>query len=165
MRRFLAAALCLAATSLMANDYDALVGAMKKTWPQASTVAVVCDASTSKASVSALAAAAGGSLKVVVVDVKGPQDMGKALGALTAQKPSAIVLLAGDRVAGDGSAAATFIIQRMAGQKIPVAATTEAGVKQGAVLAVGPGTGGRLLANPKAAALSGVAVPEGATAI
>lgn len=165
MRRLLTAALCLAAPSLMANDYEALLGAMKKSWPQASTIAVVCDSSTSKASVNALAAAAGSAIKVVVVDVKGPQDMGKALGALMAQKPGAIVLLAGDRVAGDGSAAATFIIQRMAGQKVPVAATTEAGVKQGAVLAVGPGTGGRLLANPKAAALSGVAVPEGATAI
>lgn len=165
MRRFLTAALCLVSTSVFANDYDSLMGTVRKSWPQASTVAVVCDSNSSRPAVNALAAAAGGGMRVVVVDVKGPQDMGKALGTLSAQKPNVVILLAGDRVAGDGSAAATFLIQRMAGAKVPVAATTEAGVKQGAVLAVGPGTGGKLLVNPKAAAVSGVTVPEGGTAI
>jgi hypothetical protein len=90
--------------------------------------------------------------------------MGKAVAALSGRKPDAVVLLAGDHVAGDGSAAASFIIQRMAVLKIPTVATTEAGVKQGAALAIGPGTGGRLLANAKVAAVAGVAVPAGATA-
>ncbi len=165
MRRLLVLGLTLASSALMANDYESLMGTMRKAWPQASTVAVVCDSSASKGSVSALAAAAGGNMKIVVVDVKGPQDMGKALNGLASQRPNAVILLAGDHVAGDGSSAATFIIQRMAGMKVPVAATTEAGVKQGAVMGVGPGTGGKLLVNPKAAALSGVAVPEGGSAI
>jgi hypothetical protein len=104
-------------------------------------------------------------MTVVVVDVKGPQDMGKAIGTLTGRKPDAIVLLAGDHVAGDGSSAASFLIQRMAGIKIPTAATTEAGVKQGAALGIGPGTGGKLMSNAKVAAVAGVAVPAGATAI
>jgi ABC-type uncharacterized transport system substrate-binding protein len=104
-------------------------------------------------------------MKIMLVDVKGPQDMGKALGTLSGQKPDLVVLIAGDRVAGDGSPAATFLIQRMAGAKVPVTATTEAGAKQGAVVAVGPGTGGKLLVNPKAAAAVGVAVPEGGTPI
>lgn len=165
MRRILMLALSLAASTLMANDYESLMGTLKKTWPQAATIAVVCDANASKGAISAIAAAAGGGVKVVVVDVKGPQDMGRAMSNLSSQKPNAVVLVSGDHVAGDGSAAATFIIQRMAGAKVPVAATTEAGVKQGAVMAVGPGTGGKLLVNPKAAALSGVAVPEGGAAI
>lgn len=148
----------------MAGDYDAVLGAMKKAWPTCETIAVVCDTNGSKAALSALTGAATG-MKVMVVDVKGPQDMGKAISTLTSRKPDAIVLLAGDRISGDGSAAATFLIQRMAAIKVPTAATTEAGVKQGASLAIGPGTGGKLMSNAKVAAVAGVAVPAGATTL
>ena len=154
----------LMAATLAAGDYDAVLGAMKKAWPQVATVAVVCDANASKAQLAGLTSAAGG-LKVMVVDVKTPQDMGKAIGALSGRKPDAVILLAGDHVAGDGSSAASFLIQRMAALKIPTAATTEAGVKQGAALGIGPGTGGKLLSNAKVASVAGVAVPAGATAL
>jgi ABC-type uncharacterized transport system substrate-binding protein len=165
-RFFTGVALLLAATGTgaFAGDYDQVLGAIKKAWPERTKVAVVCDQGQSGSAIQSMAGAAGG-MKIIVIDVKGPQDMGKALGALTSQKPDVVVLVAGDRVAGDGSAAATFIIQRLAGQKVPVAATTEAGVKQGAVLGAGPGTGGKLLVNPKAATAVGVAAPEGGTAI
>ena len=153
-----------AALPAFSGDYDALMSTLRKTWPEKTQVAVVCDQGSSKGAVTALAGAAGG-MKIVLIDVKGPQDMGKATASLSAQKPDVVVLLAGDRIVGDGSAAATFLIQRMAGLKVPVAATTEAGAKQGAVVAVGPATGGKLLVNPKAAALSGVNLPEGGTAI
>ena len=156
--------LALTAGALLAGDYDALVGAMRKSWPSVSTVAVVCDATASKAALSALTGAAAG-MKVMVVDVKGPQDMGKAIGTLTGRKPDAVILLAGDHVVGDGSSAATFLIQRMAAMKVPTAATTEAGVKQGAALGIGPGTGGRLMANAKVAAVAGVGIPDGAAAL
>ncbi len=152
----------LAAPLLRAGDYDALIGAIRKAWPDRTSLAVVCDAASSRAALSELTAAASG-MKVLVVDVKGPQDMGKAIGTLGQHHPGAVVLLAGDHVAGDGSSAASFLIQRMAAQKVPTAATTEAGVKQGAALGIGPGTGGKLLANAKVAAVAGVAVPAGAT--
>lgn len=154
----------LATGALAAGDYDALLGAMKKSWPQCTTIAVVCDANSSKAALATLTGAAAG-LKVLVVDVKGPQDMGKAIGTLTGRKPDAVILLAGDHVAGDGSSAASFLIQRMAAMKVPTAATTEAGVKQGAALGIGPGTGGKLMSNAKVAAVAGVAVPAGATSL
>ena len=164
MSRLRSAALVLAltASALVAGDYDALIGAMKKSWPQVSTVAVVCDTGASKGALATLTSAAGG-MTLVVVDVKGPQDMGKAIGTLSGRKPDAVILLSGDRIAGDGSSAATFLIQRMAAIKIPTAATTEAGVKQGAALGIGPGTGGKLMANAKVAAVAGVSVPAGAT--
>lgn len=159
-------ALMLALTGLSASagDYDQVVAAIRKAWPERTRVAIVCDQGQSMAAIQALAGAASG-MKIIVVDVKGPQDMGRALGTLTSQKPDVLVLIAGDRVAGDGSAAATFLIQRLAGQKVPVAATTEAGAKQGAVLAIGAGTGGKLLVNPKAATAVGVGAPEGGTPV
>jgi hypothetical protein len=159
----LAFLLALGTAALTAGDYDALLSAMKKAWPQVTTLAVVCDAASSKAALGDLTGASGG-MKVMVVDVKGPQDMGKAIGALTGRKPDAVVLLAGDHVVGDGSSAATFLIQRMAAA-IPTGATTEAGAKQGAALAIGHGTGGKLLSNAKVAAVAGVAVPAGATSM
>lgn len=162
--RLVSLALSLAATVLSAGDYDALFGAMKKAWPGVTSIAVVCDTNASRGALGSLTSSASG-FKVTVVDVKGPQDMGKAIAALGNHKPEAIVLVAGDHVAGDGSSAATFLIQRMAAQKIPTAATTEAGVKQGAALGIGPGTGGKLLCNAKVAGVAGVAVPAGATSL
>ena len=156
--------LVLAAGALTAGDYDALVAAMKKAWPHRESVAVVCDSNGSRAALASLIGGASG-MKLMVVDVKGPQDMGKAVATLTGRKPDAVILLAGDHVAGDGSNAAGFLIQRMAALKVPTAATTEAGVKQGAALGIGPGTGGKLLSNAKVAAVAGVAVPAGATAL
>lgn len=156
--------LALTGLTASAGDYDQVMAAIRKAWPERTRVAVVCDQGQSMAAIQSVAVAASG-MKVIVVDVKGPQDMGRALGTLTSQKPDVLVLVAGDRVAGDGSAAATFLIQRLAGQKVPVAATTEAGVKQGAVLGIGPGTAGKLLVNAKAATAVGVAAPEGGTPV
>jgi hypothetical protein len=154
----------LLTTALAAGDYDAVGKAMRNAWPQVATVAVVCDSANNKGALDAIAGAMPG-MKLIVVDVKGPQDMGKALGTLGSRHPDAVVLVAGDKVAGDGTSAAAFLIQRMAAAKIPTVSITEAGVRQGAVLGMGAGTGGKLLANAKVAGVAGVTVPAHATAI
>ena len=154
----------LCSSALVAGDYDAIGKAMHAAWPQVTTVAIVCDASGSKGVLDTLVGSLPG-MKVFVVDVKGTQDMGKALGTLAGRHPDAVLLVATDRVVGDGSSAATFLIQRMAAIKVPTVATTEAGVRQGAALGIGPGTGGRLLANAKVASVAGVSLPAGATPI
>lgn len=158
------AVLALATLPLNAGDYDQLMSAVRKSWPERSQVAVVCDATSSKAAIAALAGAASG-MKISVLDVKGPQDIGKSMTALAGKKPDLVVLIAGDRVAGDGQPGATFLIQRLASMKVPVVATTEAAVKQGAVLGAGPGTGSKVLSNPKAAAVSGVSLPDSAVPV
>ena len=163
LRSLLSVAILVAAP-LSAGEYDALAKALRQTWPQCVTVAVVCDATGSKAAVDAVTGAFSG-MKVIVVDVKGPQDIGKAVSALTSRKPDAVVLLPSDKVVSDGSSAASFLIQRMAAAKIPTVCTTEGGVRQGAVFAVGPTTGGKVLANAKAAGAAGVSVPANASAI
>lgn len=160
----LLSAAALMSTTLAAGDYDALGKAMRQAWPQVATVAVVCDSGNNKGTLDAIAGALPG-MKLIVVDVKGQQDMGKALGTLGSRKPDAVVLVAGDKVAGDGTSAASFLIQRMAAAKVPTVATTEAGVRQGAALGVGPGTGGKLLANAKVAGIAGVTIPASASQI
>ncbi len=154
----LSAALALPA---LAGEFDQLVGTLRKAWPDRTAWAVVCDTTASKARLDALGAAAGAGARIIVIDVKNPQDMGKALGALMSQQAQVLLLIPGDRVAGDGQTGATFLIQRMATQKIPTVATTEAGAKQGAVFAVGPGTGGRVLVNAKIAQMVGANPPDG----
>ena len=157
-------ATALLTTALGASDYDAVGKALRSAWPQVATVAVVCDSAANKTALEAISGALPG-LKLIVVDVKGPQDMGKALGTLGTRHPDAVLLVAGDKIAGDGTSAATFLIQRMAAAKVPTVATTEQGVRQGAVLGMGPGTGGKLLANAKVAGVAGVTVPAGASQI
>ena len=163
LRSLLSVAILVAAP-LSAGEYDALAKTLHQTWPQCGSVAVVCDATGSKAAVDAVTGAFSG-MKVIVVDVKGPQDIGKAVSALTSRKPDAVVLLPSDKVVSDGSSAASFLIQRMAAAKVPTVATTEAAVRQGAVLGMGHGTGGKLLANAKVAGVAGVTVPAGAREI
>ena len=142
----------LSAAALMAaGEYDALGKALRSAWPSVSTVAVVCDSAANKGAIDAIAGAMPG-MKLIVVDVKGQQDMGKALTTLGTRHPDAVVLVAGDKVAGDGTGAAAFLIQRMAAAK-------------GAVLGLGAGTGGKLLANAKVAGVAGVTIPAGASQI
>lgn len=155
---FLAISLSL---SLSAGEFDQLVGALRKTWPERTSWAAVCDAAAAKAKLEALTQAAGPGARITVIDVKNPQDMGKALSSLQSQQTQVLLLIPGDRIAGDGQTGATFLIQRMATQKVPTVATTEAGAKQGAVFAVGPGTGGKVLVNTKIAQLVGASTPEG----
>lgn len=150
----------LACSSAWGGDFDAALAAVKKAWPDKTQVVVLCDSAAAKGALAALASAAGG-MKIMVLDVKSPQDVGKCMGVLASKKPDLVVLIPGDRNVGDGTPGATFLIQRVAALKVPVVGTTEAAVKQGAVVAAGPGTGGKVLTNPKAAALVGVGVPEG----
>ena len=157
-------ALLAIALPAWAGEFEAMVSALKKTWPERTVIAVVCDTGFSKGRLDALAAACGG-MKIAAVDVKSPQDVGKAVGALGSQHAQVLVLIPGDRITGDGAPGATFLIQRLAASKIPAIATSEAALKQGAVFAVGAGTGGKLLTNPKAATVSGVSAPEGGTPV
>jgi ABC-type uncharacterized transport system substrate-binding protein len=149
---------------LAASDYDALGKTLRQALPRCGTVAVVCDSAHSKPALDAIAGAMAG-MKLLVVDVKTQQDLGRALSTLNGRHPDAVVLVAGDKVVGDGTSAAAFLIQRMASAKVPTLATTESGVRQGAALGIGAGTGGKVMANTKLAAMTGLAIPAGASQI
>jgi ABC-type uncharacterized transport system substrate-binding protein len=160
----LLSAAALLASPLMGGDYDAIGKALRHAMPNCGTVAVVCDSAHSKSAVDAIAGGMSG-MNVIVVDVKGPQEVGRAISTLGNRHPDVIILVAGDKIAGDGTSAASFLIQRMASAKVPTMSITEQGVRQGAALGVGPSTGGKVLANAKMASATGVAIPAGASQI
>lgn len=160
----LLSAAALLASPLLGGDYDALGKALRHALPNCGTVAVVCDSAHSKGAVEAITGGMTG-MNVLVVDVKNPQELGRAITTLGTRHPDVILLVAGDRVAGDGTSAATFLIQRMASAKVPTLSITEQGVRQGAVFGVGPTTGGKVLANAKMATLTGLPIPAGASQI
>lgn len=149
----------LLAAPLAAEEFDQLVAVVKKTWPDRKEVAMVCDPATSQPFVNDLKKVAGASLNVKVYAVKGPADIGRAISQITATKTDLLVLVPSDPVAGDGLKEAEYLIKKLAGSKIPTVATTENGVRQGALIGAGPDTGGVVFTNPKAAAVVGISLP------
>lgn len=155
----------LLAAPLAAEEFDQIVAALKKTWPDRKEVAMVCDPSASQPFVDDMRKVAGASLKVKVYDVRSPGDIGKAITQILAAKAEVVVLVPSDPVAGDGLKEAEYLIKKLAGSKIPTVATTESGVRQGALIGVGPGTGGVTFVNAKAAAVVGLPLPPNAKSI
>lgn len=149
----------LLALPVHAEEFDQLVAVVKKTWPDRKEVAMVCDTTASQPFVDDLRKVAGGSLKVKVYEVRGPGDIGRVIGQITATKTDLLVLVPSDPVAGDGLKEAEYLIKKLAASKIPTVATTEIGVRQGALIGVGPGTGGVVFVNAKAAGVVGLPLP------
>jgi hypothetical protein len=159
--RWLAIALLqvLAAAPACAEEFDQLVAVVRKTWPDRREVAVVCDPAASQPFLNDLRKVAGASLNVKVYPVRGAGDIGRVIGEITGAKTDMLVLIPSDPVAGDGLKEAGYLIKKLAGSKIPTVATTENGVRQGALIGAGPGTDGVVFTNPKAAAVVGLPLP------
>lgn len=155
----LAALAFLPALPLAAEEFDQLVAVLKKTWPDRKEVAMVCDPTASQPFIDDLRKVAGAGLKVKVYEVRSAGDLGRAIGQITAAKAEVVVLVPSDPVAGDGLKEAEYLIKKLASNKIPTVATTEGGVRQGALFGAGPGTGGVVFVNAKAAGVVGLPLP------
>ena len=142
-----------------AEEFDQIVAVVKKTWPDRREVAMVCDPTASQPFIDDLRKVAGGSLKVKVYEVRGPGDLGRIIGQITGTKTDLVVLVPSDPVVGDGLKEAEYLIKKVAASKIPTVATTEIGVRQGALIGVGPGTNGVVFVNAKAAGVVGLPLP------
>ena len=147
------------ALPLSASEFGELVAVLKKTWPERREVAMVCNLSVSQPFVDDLVKAAGTSLRVKVYEVKSPSDIGRVVNKILEAKADLLVLVPSDPVAGDGLKEAEYLIKKLAGSKVPTVATTESGVRQGALIGVGPGTEGVVFVNPRAASVVGLPLP------
>jgi ABC-type uncharacterized transport system substrate-binding protein len=155
----------LLALPLSAEEFDQIVAVLKKTWPDRKEVAIVCDLASSQLFIDDFKKAAGSGLKVKIYDVKSPGDIGKAMSQIVSAKAEVLVLVPSDPVAGDGLKEAEYLIKKLAGSKIPALATTEVGVRQGALIGTGPATNGAIYVNPKAAAVVGLPLPANGKSI
>ena len=146
-----AAALSLAgaAVSAQATDFSPLMEVARSTWPGQGHIAVVANYKASQSEIEALAMAAGAGMRITVVDTITELGILPAVQQLRSHvKPAYLVLLPNDPLVRDGSFQASRVIGMLAEKGCPTIATTTKSLAQGAVFALGPGTGMELQVSP-----------------
>ncbi len=162
MRPLKTAAILLAlAGGAWAGDFDALVKTLRASWPERNTLVVVCDKNASSMTLMDLGSATENTMNLLVVHLQAGGDLEKTLGLLRRRKEGELVLLLlpDDPVTGEKGPATKALVARMGMRKIPSVAISEGGLKLGAVLAQGAGTGDKVRVNKEAAAKIGVSLP------
>jgi len=140
------AAVALAATTAQATDFKPLMEVVHATWPEKGRIGVVADYSSSQDEILDLAREAGSGTTITVLDTRGRGQLERASQILTHRvKPDYVVLLRNDPVLPEGSFQATRFVALVASVGIPTIGTTAKGLDQGAVFAMGAGTGMELL--------------------
>ena len=137
-------ALALAGMHLTADDFGPLMQVARNTWPEKTTIGVVCNYSHSAKEVKALAQAAGPGTLIQVVDIHRRDQLPEAERRLVQASPDYVVLLAHDCAVPDYSTEATFLVRRLATCGVPTISTSSMALKQGVVFALGERTHGRL---------------------
>ncbi|HJV21418.1 MAG TPA: hypothetical protein VJ570_01925 [Holophagaceae bacterium] len=140
LRNLVPLTLLLAALPASPGDTARLFQAAKSAWPDSTHFAVVCDYNNSRDAVQELAANANGFSLLTVVDVRRPEDIGKAMTTAIARGPAFLMLLPKDPVVHDGSFAATQMISSMDGYHIPTVGTRVVALDQGAYFVLGDET-------------------------
>jgi hypothetical protein len=155
------AAVALAGPAVQATEFGPLMEVVHATWPEKANIGVVANYNDSREEILALAREAGAGSTIHVLDVTGRGQLEKA-GNLMMQKvrPDYLVLLPSDPMVWDGSPYATRLVNQIATRGIPTVATTAKAVNQGAVFALGEGTGLELLVTRKLIGTVGVILPQ-----
>lgn len=154
-------ALALAGSAAHASDFAPLMDTIHSTWPEKTHLAVVADYSRSRDEIRDLAKAAGEGSTITVMDIRGASFVEKAGTYLMLRvKPDYLVMLPHDPQVWDGSFSATRLIGMMAYKGIPTVGTSSKAIAQGAVLAMGAGTGFDLLVTHKMIGTVEVILPQ-----
>lgn len=145
-----------------AGDFDGVINAAMKAWPERTTVVVVCNKDASAMALMDLGSATEKKVSLFVVDLTSARNLDKMLTPISRKPRNEVflLLLSDDPVAGETSEAGRTLVGRMTSRGIPVVGTTAASLKLGAVFALGSGTGDKLLTNPEMAKKLGVALPD-----
>jgi len=156
-------ALALAGLGLQAEDFQPLMSVAKTTWPEKTHIGVVCEYRNVEQEVMDLAWALGPEVSITVADTHSPDDVNKAVNALSSRHVDFMVMMPSDRIVRDGSFHATLAISRLASRGIPTVGTSAAALSQGAVFSIGAGTGGELLVTNKLIGTVDVILPDRVT--
>lgn len=156
-------ALALAGLGLQAEDFQPLMTVAKTTWPEKTHIGVVCEYRNSEKEVMDLAWVLGPDVTITVADTRTQEGVHAAANALGSRHVDFIVLMPNDRIVRDGSFFATLAISRLAKRGIPTIGTSPKALEQGAVFAMGSGTGGELLVTNKLIGTVDVILPDKVT--
>jgi hypothetical protein len=159
-RTFAALTLGFACLGLAASEFTPLASVAKATWPTMNHVGVVCDAAAGRAEIQALREALGSDATLLVMDTRNSAELSRAVSGLRARNVDYVVLMPGDRIFRDGAFYSTALIGQLSIHGIPSVGTTEKAIQQGAVFAVGAGTGGELLVSNKLMGHISVILPD-----
>jgi len=149
--------LALATTILInapvfAGDYDQVLSAVQRLWPDKTTAAAICSVDwTQQALLDLTDAAKSRGISLMILNVKTQKDVDNTLNNLLSRRPQFMILIEGDPMVGIKSRSTDLIIGRAAARRIPTVALTEEGLSRGAVMAAGEATKGKVLWNVKVA--------------
>lgn len=147
--------------ALVAGDYDGLLKVVLKSKPQWKSGAAMCSLDMNQLALLDLTDAAKAmGLNLVVLNVAAQKDIEPMLQTMLRRKPDFIILMDEDPLLGVKTNTGSRIIKMSIAYKIPTLSITQAGLKLGALFAVGPDTQGKVLGNAQVAAKLGVSLPE-----
>jgi len=152
--------LALAGLSLSAGDFKPLMKVARATWPEKTTIGVICNYAVSAPEIRELAEAAGPETLIRVVDIQRRDQVFKAAGCLLDHNLDYLVLLTRDSVVPDFSIEATQAVRFLASHGVPTISTSSVGLRQGVVFAVGDRTHGTLMVCQRPLGTINVALPD-----
>jgi len=156
--------LSLAGFSAQASDFGPLMKVARNTWPEKTTIGVVCNYSRSAQEVQELALAAGPGTLIQVMDIDRRGQLTEAARRILGASPDYVVLLARDSVVPDYSIEATYLVRFLASRGVPTISTSSVAIEQGAVFAVGQRTQNHLMVCEKPFGTVTVLLPNKQTA-
>ena len=155
------AVVALAGTAAQAAEFGPLMDVVHRTWPEKKHIGVVADYRRSEEAILALAREAGAGSTITVVDTRSAGQVEKAGHLLNnLVKPDYLVLLPEDSMVWDGSFSATRLLGQAARAGIPAIGTSAKAIRQGAVFAMGEGTGMELMVTDKVIGTVEVILPD-----
>ncbi len=141
-------------------DFNPVMAVARETWPEKQHLAVVCNAAASWDGIQALAAAAAPGSLITVVDARTASSLPAALHVLAARKADFLVMMPDDPIYFEGGFQSTLLVRGLAQRGVPSVGTSSAALRQGAVYAIGEGTGGQLLVTDKVRGTVSVILPS-----
>ncbi len=154
------AAIALAGMAVQASEFTPLLSVTQATWPGRNHIGVVCDYAVSKDHIEGLRQAAGAGSKITVVDARRESQLPGARAALVDRQADYLVLLPSGGIYSEGNFWSTRLVRSLAMSGIPSIGTSTRSLKQGAVFAVGEGTGWTLQVTDRLVGTISVELPQ-----
>ncbi len=159
--RTLAAALVgLSPLAAQGSEFGPLLSVAQRTWPDKTHIGIVCNYAKGQDMVRELARNAAAGTLITVVDTPSAAYLGAARNALMDRHTDYLVVLPRDPVFFEGSYATMVLVNTLASHGVPSVGTRPISLRQGAVFAIGPETGGELMVTDRLIGTVSVILPN-----